>query len=74
MKGDKVLFYIGGTGGGYFTGQCTLASDVYVPSGEKRGAISHGSNFYSPDYGVNLKHIEAWEEPRMLDAALVAKL
>ena len=73
-KGDKVVFYIGGREGGHFAGNCTLSSDSYMLSSEKKETVSHGMSFYRADYGVDLAGIEIWDEPHELDSELVNKL
>jgi Endonuclease NucS C-terminal domain/EVE domain len=62
-KGDRLVFYVGSPEM-VFAGTATLASDSYQPDGERLEELSHGMDFYKPEYGVDLTDVEVWESPR----------
>jgi hypothetical protein len=62
-KGDSVLFYVGMPEGA-FAGTARLASDSYELGKAERRALSRGSSFFSPQYGVQLEEIDIWERPK----------
>jgi EVE domain len=65
--GDAIVFYVGRPES-VFAGTAQLASESFVPSDEDRPRLSHGSAFFTPQYGVNLDGIETWSSPRSVVA------
>lgn len=59
-RGDQVVFYIARPESA-FAGTARLASDSFSLSAEEKEKLSHGSPFFSPEYGVWLEAIEVWE-------------
>ena len=61
--GDKVVFYVG-----YpiksFAANATLATDAFRLSEEQQDAVSHGTEFYRPPWGVRLTDLRVWDEKK----------
>lgn len=53
-KGDRVIFYVGAPESA-FAATATLASDSISLSADRKEALSHGSNFFRAEYGVDLE-------------------
>lgn len=60
-KGDQVVFYIARPESA-FVGTARLASDCFALNPEEQSRLSHGSAFFTPEYGVWLDAIERWEK------------
>ncbi len=66
-EGDKVVYYIG-IPQKVFAGTVTLASSCFAPNDSQRKQYGHGIEFYSDnDYGVLLKDIDIWHEPKSVE-------
>ncbi len=61
--GDKVIFYIA-----YpvksFAATAALATDAFKLSEEQQDAVSHGTEFYRPPWGVRLTDLHVWNEKK----------
>lgn len=64
-KGDKVVFYIGRPKM-MFGGSAELSTDCYEPGDDEKDRLSHGKEFYRPEYGVRLENIQVWDKPRFV--------
>ncbi len=62
-KGDRAVFYVARPES-VFAGTAVLTSDCFELNAEERSKLSHGSIFFTADYGVWLDAIETWEKPR----------
>jgi hypothetical protein len=62
-KGDQVVFYIARPESA-FSGVARLASDSFQLSPAQKESFSHGSEFFTADYGVSLEAIDVWETTR----------
>jgi hypothetical protein len=59
-KGDYIVFYIARPESA-FGGIARLASDSFHLSQEQSQKLSHGSQFFTAEYGVYLESIDIWE-------------
>jgi len=71
-KEDRVIFYIG-VPKKVFAGTATLASSSFKLNDSQKKEYSHGKQFYTTDYGVLLKEIDIWRNPKYV-GELVPKL
>lgn len=71
-RGDQVVFYIARPESS-FVGAATLASDSIELTPDQRARLSHGSEFFTTQYGVFLEDIRTWDQPRPV-AALALEL
>ncbi len=65
-EGDQVVFYVG-IPQKIFAGTATLASKSFEPSADERDKLSHGKELYRVPYGVWLREIQTWDEPRKVE-------
>ena len=66
-EGDKVVYYVG-TPKKSFVGTVTLASSCFELNDSQMRQYGHGIEFYSENrYGVLLKDIEIWQEPKSIE-------
>jgi hypothetical protein len=68
-KGDQVVYYVG-LPAKVFAGSAILASDSWKLSDEEKDRLSHGKQFYRPEYGVKLDQIQIWDKPRPVESVL----
>jgi hypothetical protein len=66
-KGDQVVFYVARPESA-FVGTARLASDCFELSAEEQSKLSHGSTFFTTEYGVRLDAIEVWEKSHGMGA------
>jgi len=62
-EGDTVIYYIG-IPQKVFGGTATLASPSFRLNDSQKEKYGHGKEFYITDYGVLLKDIDIWHEPK----------
>jgi len=62
-KGDKAVFYLGGSEGQKFLGTCTLASDYYKLGKKEWEKLKRGP-FFQATQGVKLADTNVWDTPR----------
>lgn len=72
--GDRVVFYQAGPEGGFFKGNCNLASSLYAPEAERRVELGHSEPALATIQGVDLTNVEVWDEPHILNTDLIRKL
>ncbi|HEY31543.1 MAG TPA: EVE domain-containing protein [Dehalococcoidia bacterium] len=68
-EGDEVVFYIAAPRK-VFRGSANLASSSFVLNNTQRQQYGHGTEFYENDYGVLLKDIEIWPQPKAIEDLL----
>jgi hypothetical protein len=66
-KGDQIVFYIARPESA-FVGTARLASDCFELNDEEKLKLSHGSRFFTAEYGVMLDKIVSWEKSRRVEA------
>ncbi len=62
-EGDKVVFYIGSSEKN-FAGTATLSSSCIELNDSEKKRYGHDKEFYTSDFGVLLKDINAWSMPK----------
>lgn len=60
-KGDYVVYYIARPESA-FGGTARLASDSFTLNAEQQQTLSHGSEFFTAEYGVRLEAIDIWDK------------
>jgi len=68
-EGDKVVFYIAAPRK-FFRGTAILASCSFTLNASQRQQYGHGTEFYENDYGVLLKEVEVWSQPKAIEDLL----
>ncbi len=71
-KSDQVVFYIARPEQ-VFAGTARLASDSFALNPKEQASLSHGSAFFTSEYGVSLEAIKTWEQSRPM-AAMASSL
>jgi predicted RNA-binding protein len=60
-RGDRVVFYVGGKGGGLLAGCGTLSSEPYpITEAERKGLCLKSGNY---TYLINISDVEIWSTP-----------
>jgi hypothetical protein len=66
-QGDQVVYYIARPDSA-FGGTARLASDSFTLNAEQQSRLSHGSAFFTAEYGVFLEAIDVWGTMHPMDA------
>ena len=68
-KGDRITYYIGAPEK-IFAGTATLASSCFKLNDSQKKEYGHGKQFYTTDYGVLLKEIDIWHNPKYVEESV----
>jgi MoxR-like ATPase len=66
-EGDKIIFSYGSR---ELFGLATLASNSYELGSEESEQVSHGQSFFKAKFGVKLRDIVRWDQPKRVDQFL----
>lgn len=66
QQGDRVVFYEGRPASA-FAAEAELDSASLEPDESERDRLSHGTQFFRPEYGVYLRNPEIWETRHPVD-------
>jgi hypothetical protein len=66
-KDDKVIFSYGAK---EFLGTATLDSDSFELREEQKSQFSHDTDFFKADFGIRLKNMELWGDPKSVQKSI----
>lgn len=65
-EGDKIIFYIGKPEMN-FAGSAEVKRGYYKQSSKQKIELSHGTGYYSSDYGIDIDKIEIWDKSKPIN-------